>query len=357
MKLVALAAIAVVLAACLPVAARAAETSKKYRALAVTSASGASAGTWAVLDRDGANRDVGPYLSSLGGGEQGTGTIASPAFVLSVEKVTFTICGHDGDPGAPPQGKCWIALVDAADGKALRKEAAPRSDSFAERSWDVKDLKGRKVRIEVRDGLDAGAFAWMGIGRIDAGPEMKVEFRSLPAGWKAAADPASPPKAPVFAGNWIPFRDAVNTIVPNAGAAKLPCGFEAKRLFFLGCTVEYGRPPDRRGEIAIVYADGSVDRISLIVGWTLECENKVLSRAPGMRLRSAGEPFLYVLPVKPKAAKIVRIELTRDPAQPGAVSIRGITVETSDSAPTLLDLPAVEPKAEDASWIESVAGK
>jgi len=349
MKIVVSAVIAVAFAD----VAQAGEVSKRYRAVAVP-APRAAAGTWAVLDRDGANRDVGPYLSSLGGGEQGTGSISSPPFTLTADRVTFALNGHDGSPGTS-QGKNFVALVDAATGNVLRKEAAPASDAFVEKGWDVKDLKGRKVRFEARDGIAEGAFAWMGVARIDAGPELKLDFRpGMPAGWKAAKVEAAP-KPTVFAGTWIPFRDSVTTFVPDAGVAKIPCGFAAKRLFFLGCTVEHGRVRDRRGEIAVVYDDGTADRIPLIIGATLECENKVLSGSRAMRLRSSGEPFLYVLAVKPKAKGIARIDILRDPSYPGALSIRGITAETDAAAPTLLDLPAVEPGAEDAAWIESRA--
>src|SRR3989304_1851077 len=44
--------------------------SRRYRALDYAEA---GLGTWAILDRDGAGRAVDPYLSSLGGGEMGTG--------------------------------------------------------------------------------------------------------------------------------------------------------------------------------------------------------------------------------------------------------------------------------------------
>jgi len=62
-----------------------------------------SMGTWAILDRDGANRKVEPYLSSLGGGESGAGIIVSPVFSMKCDRIDFTICGHDGQQGGRNQ--------------------------------------------------------------------------------------------------------------------------------------------------------------------------------------------------------------------------------------------------------------
>lgn len=55
--------------------------------------------TWAILKRDGANRETEPYLSSLGQGESGTGIVSSPPFLIEVDTIHFTIRGHDGQGG------------------------------------------------------------------------------------------------------------------------------------------------------------------------------------------------------------------------------------------------------------------
>ena len=75
----------------------------KYKALECPSPTLGT--TWAILERDGANRPVEPYLSSLGQGEAGTGTVASPPFVIAVGTITFTLCGHDGQAGG--RGENW----------------------------------------------------------------------------------------------------------------------------------------------------------------------------------------------------------------------------------------------------------
>ena len=58
---------------------------------------------WGICERDGANRSTEPHLSSLVGGERQTGAIGSPPFELSVDRVRFTIRGHDGQGGGRDQ--------------------------------------------------------------------------------------------------------------------------------------------------------------------------------------------------------------------------------------------------------------
>jgi len=306
--------------------------------------------TWGILERDGANRPVDRYLSSLCGGEAGTGVIASPSFSISADAVQFTICGHDGQGGGA--GRNSIALVDAATGKALLETPAPGSDSLQVRSWDVKALRGRKVRIEVRDDMAAGAFAWLGVGKIDAGPELKVDFKEgLPGGWTTASRPRKAKAVEVKGG--VPFLDHRRTIVPPSGEVKIPCGFEAKRIFLLGCTVGSGKPLEERGGVTIVYKEGPPERYPLIVGFTLELEFKLLSGSKAMQLHPSGDPFLYYLAIAPRAGSIERIELRCAPSGSSPPLISGITFETGAASEGLQPLPACEPGPEESSWIES----
>jgi hypothetical protein len=341
--------------------ALAAATSPRYRALECPAGSSGGGGTWTILERDGANRPMKPYLSSLGEGEPGTGTIASPPFEVSSDKIEFTICGHDG---VPPGGenKNLLVLVDAASGKVLRKTTAPANDALQDRSWEVKELKGRKVRVEVRDGVSAGAFAWMGIGKIDAGPAFKIDFATSPKldGWTASRPPVvEKMKERPVVGPGVPFSDLGRSVAPLTASARIPCGFKARRLFLLGATVEYGASGDRRGEIEIVYQGGASDRIPLVIGSTLECEDKVLSKSAANRLHHTDNPFLYYLAITPRDQTIERLEIRRESGQPGIISIRGITCETDAKSDNLKDLPDLAPGHEEESWIEAhtVSGK
>jgi hypothetical protein len=192
-----------------------------------------ASGTWTILDRDGANRPMARYLSSLGGGEPGTGVIVSPPFRISTDTITFTICGHDGPKGG--QGRNFIALLDTKSAKILHQTNAPGSDRMQPRSWDVAKLRGRDVQIEVHDGNPGTAYAWLGIGRIDAGDPLRVDFTNgMPDGWATQTQPTAIRSEIVSGG--IPFLryPAVYTMIPASGQLEIPCGFPAERLFFLG---------------------------------------------------------------------------------------------------------------------------
>lgn len=332
------------------VAADGAKASSKYQALKCPVAP--AQGTWAVLDRDGANRPVERYLSSLGGGETGTGAITSPAFRIASDTISFTICGHDGPKGG--QKKNYIALVDARKGTVLRQTMAPGSDPMQAKSWDVAPLRGREVRIEVRDGDSGTAFAWMGIGRIDAGEALKVDFRNgMPEGWNTTTQPVEPRMEMVEGG--IPFfRSATTyTLVPAAGALEIPCGFAAERLFILGGTIPVGKPLETYGQIEIVYKSGSPDRIPLMYGYTLDLASKSLSRSKAMYLHESGDVFQHYLVVAPRPAVIEKIVLRRNPEQDGLPQITAITCQTTAASEHLSALPDAPLDPQEAAWIKS----
>ncbi len=311
-------------------------------------------GTWKILDRDGANRQVAPYLSSLGGGEAGTGVIASPPFLLATDRVTFTICGHDGQGGG--RGKNFLALVDAKTGDFLKKTTAPGCDPMKEQTWDVAQIKGRKVRIEVRDGLAEGAYAWMGIGRIDAGEALKIEFGAgMPEDWKVTVE-RTEPKTEVLSGG-VPFLrcPAAYTIVPAAGALEIPCGFTAERIFLLGCTLGGGTPGEVYGAVTIEYRGGRRELIPLMLGFTLDGQGKILSPSKAIHLHPSPDPFQHYLVLAPRAELIEKITLARNSRQGLVPRVTAITFRTMAEAENLAVLPATELSPQEAAWIKSHA--
>jgi len=325
-------------------------TSREYQALKCPAAP--SLGTWAILDFDGARRKVDPYLSSLGGGELGTGRIVSPAFAVSGDAITFTVCGHDGQGGG--QEKNFVALVDARTGDTLQKTAAPCSDAMQERSWDVASLRGREVRVEVHDGVAAGGYAWIGVGRIDAGPPLQVDFRKgLPEGWEVVARPEED-RTELVAGG-VPFRRraAVYSLVPRQGAREIPCGFRAKRLFILGGTAQRGKPLETYGSIEIVYREGPIERYPLTLGYTLDTELKLLSKSKAMYLHASGDVFQHYLVIGPRAEVIEKIVLRASEEHDVVPRITAITCQASASSDHLAPLPGGKPDAGEAAWIES----
>ncbi|MBN1421757.1 MAG: AGE family epimerase/isomerase [Planctomycetes bacterium] len=322
-----------------------------YRAL-VYVPSAVTVGTWAVLARDGANRQVDPYLSSLGAGEYGTGAIASPSFTVAADAIAFTICGHDGQGGG--ERKNFIALADATTGRNLRRTLAPGSDAMVPQSWDVKDLRGREVRIEVHDGMAAGAYAWLGVGMIDAGPALRVDFRKgMPEGWKTIASAKPEPERAAYETieGGIPFRSLRGTMLPAAGAAEIPCGFAAERLFVLGCTVPRGTPLEVRGAIEILYRGGATDRVPLMVGFTLEGECKLKSPSKALYLHATPDPFQYYLVIAPRAEVIEKIRIAPAPGFDVSPRITAITCLTAASAENLEPLPEGRLDPGERVWI------
>lgn len=324
--------------------------SKRYKALKYAEAP--ESGTWAILNRDGANRTVDPYLSSLGGGESGRGVIVSPEFTIAVDTIAFTICGHDGQGGG--RGQNFIALIDTGTGDTLRKTAAPGSDPMKEQSWNVADLRGRRVRIEVQDANPEGAYAWLGVGRINAGAPLTVDFsKGLPDGWKQPPRPADDRGYDTIEGG-VPFRPrhAVYTMIPESGAIDIPCGFQAERLFFLGGTVALGRPLQDYGRIEIQYS-GDIDRVPLLVGYTLDTEGLLPSRSPAIHLHPSGDPSQFYFVIAPQKKTIERIRIVRNPEYANRPRITAVTCETSASGKNLLPLPDLRPGSKEAEWIRT----
>jgi hypothetical protein len=351
---------AALVAGLLPLIASAEENkpvSTRYKALKSPAPSMGS--TWAILDHDGANRKVEPYLSSLGEGEAGTGMITSPPFHVTVDKITFTICGHDGAKKATQkqkqrQGENCLVLVDARKGNVLLETPAPGSDGMKEESWDVKAWRDTEVRIEARDENGGASFAWMGVGRIDAGPAMTVDFRQgMPKGWASPQNKANLRYEALTGG--VPFKRATNvfTLIPKSGAVEIPCGFTATRLFFLGCTVAGGKPLQTYAGIELHYRTGSPDVFPLMCGFTLDGGYKKLSASQALRLHASSDPYQPYLAIKPRTDVIEKIRLVTHANADPIARITAITCETSADSERLMPLPESSPDAAETAWIDS----
>jgi len=101
--------------------------------------------------------------SKVVGGEPATGTILSPAFSVTGSKLTFLANGHGM--------KNYYALVDAKTGEELRRHPVPeKTGPFEKLSWDVSDLKGRKVRFKAVDADSRTAYAWLAFDEVTLEP-------------------------------------------------------------------------------------------------------------------------------------------------------------------------------------------
>lgn len=320
----------------------------RYQALKCPQPQQSSA--WGIWQRDGANREVAPYLSSLVNGEPGTGVISSPPFEITVDTITFTVCGHDGQAGG--QGKNFVALVDGRKGDVLAKTPPPSNDALQQRSWDVRDWKGRAVRIEMHDSDNGGAFAWMGVGQIDAGSALNVDFRQgMPEGWTQSRREVAVQEEQIPGG--IPFlRNAAQySVIPAGGAIEIPCGFTGSRAFLLGCTVSLGQPQQIYGGVELHYRSGQVDIIPLMVGYTLDLQGKMLSPAASIHLHPTADPFDYYLPLALRAEPLDMMRLVANPARGPIPRISAITIETDAGSEQLTPLSAAPLLVEEQQWI------
>ena len=231
---------------------------------------------------------------------------------------------------------------------------APSNDALQERSWDVTAFKGTEVRIEVCDGNQGGAFAWLGVGSVDAGPALHVDFRNgLPDGWSRPERNAEV-RTEIVPGA-VPFQRNVTapSVIPAKGDVELPCGFSAARIFLLGCTVPDGKPLVRYGVIEVHYASGNVGIFHLTCGFTLDGQNKLLSPSKAMYLAHSADPFQYVLAIAAAREAIDMIRLVSNPARGPIPLITAITCETQDSSERLSPLPKEQPAPEQTAWIAS----
>jgi putative heme-binding domain-containing protein len=123
---------------------------------------------WFVQTRNSSDGDsTSRFLSSLPpGGEELTGTLRSPSFQVP-SRLRFFAAGHDGAPAQPAQGKNKVRLRHADSGETLHESPAPRNDLAQPIAWNLEDHVGKRAYLEVVDGDDGSAFAWLAAGRFD----------------------------------------------------------------------------------------------------------------------------------------------------------------------------------------------
>lgn len=129
---------------------------------------------WCLQERQCADGTTVNVLSSLDkdkrAPEQLTGVLRSAPF-SAPPKLSFWLCGHLGFPPIPASQKNLVRLVEDAHGVAdhsapLRQAFPPRSDVCQRIEWDLRDIKGKSVRLELVDGDNGRAYAWLGIAGI-----------------------------------------------------------------------------------------------------------------------------------------------------------------------------------------------
>ena len=124
----------------------------------------ASGAEWGAESRKCADGEAIQVLSSFTRGEAYVGTLSSSAFACPAE-LSFWICGHNAIPSAEDHKKNFVRLVDADLGSTLETAFPPRNDTATQVLWKLEHA-GRNVRLEVVDGDNGTAYAWLAVGRF-----------------------------------------------------------------------------------------------------------------------------------------------------------------------------------------------
>ena len=115
------------------------------------------------------------FLSSLPGGERGVGVLRSRPFVMPFS-LKLQVCGHLGPPDQPAIPENRVVLRDFQTGTVLRVALAPRDDTAATVTWDLSEFVGNKAYLEIVDGINLPAYAWLALGRLSPRVVSASEF-------------------------------------------------------------------------------------------------------------------------------------------------------------------------------------
>jgi putative heme-binding domain-containing protein len=133
-----------------------------------------AASSWAFQERVCADGLSAQLMSSHPRGETLTGVLRSASFPLP-KRLSFYLAGHDGFPGQPARRKNAVRLRDARTQAVLREAFPPRNDTARRIEWELADLAGTRGFIEVTDGDDGRAYAWLAVGRFEPPlPELEL---------------------------------------------------------------------------------------------------------------------------------------------------------------------------------------
>ncbi len=107
-----------------------------------------------------------PYLSSLPLGEGFVGTLQSRTFEIPAT-LSLSVCGHLGPPDQPVAPRNLVRVRLVATGQVLGEALAPRNDVAKAVTWDLSAHAGQLGVIEVVDGLNLPAYAWIAVARVE----------------------------------------------------------------------------------------------------------------------------------------------------------------------------------------------
>ena len=136
---------------------------------------------WSLQPRklaDGTEVTVLQSMAKGGGDEESrTGTLQSKIFDAPA-KLTLWLNGHHGFPTAKPHDKNLVRIVEAHTGQTLASAFPPRHNDCSRTEFDLSKHTGKRVRLEIIDGDDGKAYAWLGITRIEPAVVSVNDFQS-----------------------------------------------------------------------------------------------------------------------------------------------------------------------------------
>ena len=136
---------------------------------------------WSLQPRklaDGTEVTVLQSMAKGGGDEESrTGTLQSKTFDAPA-KLTLWLNGHRGFPTAKPHDKNLVRVVEAETGREFARAFPPRHNDGRRTEFDLSKHTGKRVRLEVIDGDDGKAYAWLGLTRIEPAVISVNDFQS-----------------------------------------------------------------------------------------------------------------------------------------------------------------------------------
>lgn len=121
---------------------------------------------WVLQQRKSADGDLkSSFLSSLPSGERSTGRLISQVFTIP-SKLEFYIAGHSGFPKKPAHNRNYIQLRRAKDQSVIKRVSVPRNDLAQKVTWDLTETAGEQGYLEIVDGDQGKAYAWLAVGRF-----------------------------------------------------------------------------------------------------------------------------------------------------------------------------------------------
>ncbi len=131
---------------------------------------------WSLVSRkckDGQQVMALQSMKQGGAEEKRTGTLRSKTFPAP-KSLSLWMVGHRGVPSAPAHDQNQVRIIEESSGKVLANAFPPRSDVCEPVVLDLSAYEGKTVRLEIVDGDSGGAYAWLGVTRIEP-PVLAVE--------------------------------------------------------------------------------------------------------------------------------------------------------------------------------------